>query len=99
MACPSTITNIIQSYVRNGIKDITRYNISPNFSATLCKVDGHIEAHIIQIACGPAPEEKAYIELEGSVGRETIRETLKVMSFDLAKNSDWCIIPPKRRDL
>ena len=27
--CPATITNIVQSYVRNGIKGILRYNISP----------------------------------------------------------------------
>ena len=26
--CPTTITNVIQSYVKNGIKDIIRYNIS-----------------------------------------------------------------------
>lgn len=54
--CPATITNIVQSYVRNGIKDIIRYNISPNSSAALRKVDGRTEAHIFQIAWGPAPE-------------------------------------------
>ena len=54
--CPATITNIVQSYVRNGIKDIVRYNISPNSSASLRKVDGRAEAHIIQLACSPAPE-------------------------------------------
>ena len=53
--CPATITNIIQSYVKNGIKDIIRYNISPNSSAALRKVDGRAEAHIIQMACSPAP--------------------------------------------
>lgn len=45
--CPATMTNIVQSYVRNGIKDIVRYNISPNSSASLRKVDGCAEAHII----------------------------------------------------
>jgi len=54
--CPATITNIVQSYVRNGIKDIIRYNISPNSSAALRKVDGRAEAHLIQMACSPAPE-------------------------------------------
>ena len=44
---------IIQSYVKNGIKDIIRYNISPNSSAALRKVDGRAEAHIIQMACSP----------------------------------------------
>ena len=84
----ATITNIIQSYVKNGIKNIIRYNISPNSSAALRKVDGRAEAHIIQLACSPAPEghsrwtlrlleEKARIELEVPVGREAIRQTLK----------------------
>ncbi len=27
--CPATITNIVQSYVKNGITDIVRYNIAP----------------------------------------------------------------------
>lgn len=94
--CPATITNIIQSYVKNGIKDIIRYNISPNSSAALRKVDGRAEAHIIQMACSPAPEghsrwtirlleEKARIELDVPVGREAIRQTLKKMNFDLTK--------------
>lgn len=107
--CLTTITNIIQSYVRNGIKDIISYNISPNSSAALRKVDGRTEAHIIQIACGPAPEghsrwtlrlleEKARVELDVPVGRETIRETLK-NELRPHKNSYWCIHPKKMRNL
>ena len=38
--CPATITNIVQSYVKNGITNIVRYNISPNSSAALRKMDG-----------------------------------------------------------
>jgi len=86
--CPATITNIVQSYVRNGIKDIIRYNISPNSSAALRKVDGSTEARIIQMACSPASEghsrwtlqlleEKSRIELDVPVGREAIRQTPK----------------------
>lgn len=85
--CPATMTNIVKSYVRNGIKDIIRYNISPNSSAALRKVDGRAEAHLIQMACSPAPEghsrwtlrlleEKARIELDVPVGREAIRQAL-----------------------
>ncbi len=86
--CPATITNIIQSYVRNGIADIVRYNINPNSIVALRKMDGRAEARIIQMACSPAPEghsrwtlrllkEKARVELDVPVGRETIGETLK----------------------
>ena len=94
--CPATITNIVKSYVKNGITEIIRYNISPNSSAALRKVDGRAEAHIIQMACSPAPEghsrwtlqlleEKARIELDVPVGRETIRRTLKKMNCDHTK--------------
>ena len=92
--CPATVTNIIQSYVKNGITNIVKYNISPNSSAALRKAEGRTEAHLIQIACGPAPEghsrwtlrlleEKARIELETPVSRETIRRVLKKMNLDL----------------
>lgn len=46
--CPATVTNIIRSYVKNGIKDIIRYNISPNSSVSRRKVDGRTEARILQ---------------------------------------------------
>lgn len=92
--CPATITNTVRSYVKNGITDIVKYNISPNSSAALRKADGRVEAHLIQIACGPVPEgrsrwtirlleEKARIELETPVSRETIRRVLKKMNLDL----------------
>lgn len=69
---------------------IIRYNISPNSAAALRKVDGRAEARIIRIACGPAPEghsrwtlrlleEKARVELDTPVGREAIRQTLKIL--------------------
>lgn len=85
-------------------KIIIKYNISPNSSAALRKADGRVEAHLIQIACGPAPEghsrwtirlleEKNRIELETPVSRETIR---RVFKNDLRphRSGYWCI-PPK----
>lgn len=42
--CPAAVTNIV------------RYNISPNSSAALRKMDGRSEARIIQMACVPVPE-------------------------------------------
>ncbi len=108
--CPATITNIIRAYVKNGITDIIRYNISPNSSAARRKIDGRAEARLIQMACGPAPEghsrwtlqlleEKARIELDLPVGRETIRTTLKKMNFDLTKMPTGVFLPKKTRNL
>ena len=107
--CPATITNLVQSYVKNGITDIVRYNISPNSSAALRKVDGRAEAHIIQMACSPAPEghsrwtlrlleEKARIELDIPVGREAIRQTLKKMNFDLTKTPTGASLQKKTQN-
>jgi len=92
--CPATVSNIIKTYAEKGIDSIIRYNISPNSATALRKADGRIEARIIQIACGPVPdgharwtlrllEEKARMELETSVSRETIRRVLKKMNLSL----------------
>lgn len=96
--CKSTVANVVQSYIKNGITDIIRYNISPNSATARRKVDGRVEAHIFQIACGPVPgghthwtlrllEEKLRAELDTPIGREAIRQTLKKMNFDLTKTN------------
>ena len=104
--CPATITNIIQSYVRNGITDIVRYNINPNSAAARRKVDGRTEARILQMACGPVPEghsrwtlrlleEKVRVELDLSIGKDAIRQTLKKMNFDLTRTRTGASLPKK----
>ena len=90
--CPATVSNLIRDYVNKGIDSIIRYNISPNSAAALRKTDGRAEAKLIQIACSPAPdghsrwtlqllEEKARVELETPISRETIRRVLKKTNF------------------
>jgi len=94
--CPATVSNIIRDYVNKGIDSIIRYNISPNSAVALRKADGRAEAKLIQIACGPAPdghsrwtlqllEEKARVELETPISRETIRRVLKKTNFRLIR--------------
>lgn len=96
--CPATVTNLIRDYVKKGIDYIIQYNISPNSAAALRKADGRTEAELIQIACAPAPEghsrwtirlleEKARIELDAPISRETIRRVLKKTNFDLTKTT------------
>lgn len=108
--CPATITNTIQSYIKNGIADIIKYNISPNSSAALRKADGRTEAHLIQIACGPVPEghsrwtirlleEKARVELETPISRETIRRVLKKTNFDLTATTTGASRQKKTQNL
>jgi len=82
--------------MNKGIDSIIRYNINPNSAASLRKADGRTEAKLIQIACGPAPdghsrwtlvllEEKARVELETPISRETIRKVLKKTNSSLTK--------------
>ena len=107
--CPATITNIVQSYVKNGLRDIIRYNINPNSHLARKKVDGRAEAHIIQMACGSVPEghsrwtlqllkEKSRIEPDVPVGKETIRRVLKKMNLDLTKMPTGASLPKKMQN-
>ena len=91
--CKATISNIISDYINGGIDAIIKINRNPNSNAKL-KADGRVEAKLIQIACGPAPdgrarwtirllEKHARVELETPISRETIRRVLKKTNFDL----------------
>ena len=89
----ATVSNIVSAYVKGGISAIIKINRNPRSNAPK-KMDGRMEAEIIRIACGPAPEGRARwtlrllekqvrLDLEEPVGRETIRLALKKMNFDL----------------
>jgi transposase len=95
--CKMTISNIIQVYINDGIDAIAKFNRNPNSNAML-KADGRAEAKLIQIACSPAPdgrarwtirllEEKARVELETPISRETIRRVLKKTNLDLTSET------------
>ena len=90
--CKATIANIILDYIKNGIDSVIKNKRNPNSSAKR-KADGRVEAKLIQIACGPAPdgrsrwtlrllEKKIRLELETPISRETIRRTLKKTNSD-----------------
>ena len=89
----STVSNIVSAYVRGGIPAIIKINRNPRSNARR-KIDGRIEAELLRIACGPAPEGRARwtlrllekqvrLELDEPIGREAIRLALKKMNFDL----------------
>ena len=70
------------------------------------KVDGRIEARIVEIACGSVPEghsqwtirlleNQANIELDEPVSRETIRRALK-NKLRPHRNQYWCL--PNKAD-
>lgn len=89
----STVSNVVSAFIKGGINSIIKINRNPRQNAKR-KVDGRLEAELIRIACGPAPEGRARwtlrllekqvrMELDEPVGREAIRLTLKKMNFDL----------------
>ena len=83
----STVSNVVSAFIKGGINSIIKINRNPRQNAKR-KVDGRLEAELIRIACGPAPEGRARwtlrllekqvrMELDEPVGREAIRLTLK----------------------
>lgn len=63
------------------------------------KVDGEVEAQLVAICCSPAPEGRVRWTLNllvdalkarsivTNISRETVRQTLKKMNYDLGRNS------------
>ena len=108
--CKSTVANVVRSYMKNGITDIIRYNVNLNSAMARRKVDGRMEARIIQIACGPVPdghahwtlrllEEKLRMELDTPIGRKAIRQTLKKMNFGLTSTNTGVSLQKKTQNL
>jgi transposase len=86
----TTVARVRQRFVEQGLD--TALRPKPTTRQYERKLDGAAEAHLIALACGPAPEGRAQwtlrlladklVELEhvGSVSHETVRRTLKKTS-------------------
>ncbi len=86
----STVHRLRQRLVEDGLE--AALSRCPMSSKRPTKLDGAQEAQLIAVACGPAPEGRArwtlrlsadkLVELEvvESIGRETVRQTLKKTS-------------------
>ena len=92
--CLATVTNIARIYAKSGFDGVMTYNRHENSDNAKRKMDGRMEARIIKIACGPVPEgharwtlrlleERARIELDVPVSKNTIGRALKKTGFDL----------------
>ena len=92
--CIATVSNTVRQYIENGIDSVIKLKRSINSDNAKRKLDGRAEAKLIEIACGPAPEghsrwtlrlleEKAKVELEVPVSKDTIGRALKKTNFDL----------------
>lgn len=79
----STVSNIVAAYVKGGIPAIIKINRNLR-SNVRRKLDGRMEAELLRIACGPAPdgrsrwtlrllEKQVHLEFDEPIGRESIR--------------------------
>lgn len=90
----ATISNVAKTFVRDGMDAVLKLKRNINSNNARRKVDGRMEARIVEIACGPVPEgharwtirlleNQAKIEFDEPVSREAIRRTLKKTGLDL----------------
>lgn len=89
-----TITNIVKKFVNEGLDATIKLKRSVNSDNAQRKVDGRVEAKLLEVACGPVPkghsrwtlrllEAQMKIILDEPISREAIRRTLKKNNFDL----------------
>jgi len=84
----SMIDNVVKKYAKEGLQSVLVLNRNINSDNANRKIDGALEARIIAMACGPAPEgrarwtvklltEQARVRLELTAGEEAVRRMLK----------------------
>lgn len=89
-----TITNVVRKFVNEGLDATIKLKRSINSDNAQRKVDGRVEAKLLEVACGPVPkghsrwtlrllEAQMKIILDEPISREAIRRTLKKANFDL----------------
>ena len=105
--CKSPYHSICRkTYAQEGLEEVLKFKRNINSNNARRKVDGRMEAQIVEIACGPAPEghnrwtirlleEQAKIEFDEPVSRETIRRSLKKTGLDLTEAHTG--VSPKKR--
>ena len=104
--CLSTVYNAIKSYLNGGIEKVLTLGRNINSDNSRRKLDGRSEAKLLAMACGPTPEgharwtlrlleEKAKIELEVPVSKDTIGRALKKTNCDLTKTITGASHPKK----
>lgn len=90
----ATVATVVKTFAEGGIDAVLARKRSVNSDQARRKVDGRIEARLIEVACGPTPEghcrwtirlleDEMKIILDEPISRETIRRTLKKTGLNL----------------
>ncbi|GHV97577.1 IS630 family transposase [Lactobacillus nasalidis] len=101
-----TITNAVRKFVNEGLDATIKLKRSVNSDNAQRKVDGRVEAKLLEVACGPVPkghsrwtlrllEAQMKIILDEPISREAIRRTLK-KQLRPHRSDYWCL--PKKED-
>lgn len=104
--CNATVYNVIKYYVAGGIEKALSSERNVNSDNARRKLDGRAEAKLIEIACGSVPEghsrwtlrlleDKAKIELDVPVSKDTIGRALKKTNYNLTKTITG--VSPKKK--
>lgn len=110
--CQNTVITTLQKFCTQGIKATVTPDRNPNSDTANLKATGEIEARIIAMACGSAPEgrtrwtvslltEEMTVILEEydiSLSRATIGRVLKRNQLRPHLNDYWCIPPEEDAD-
>ncbi len=102
----AAISNTAKIFVPGGLDAVLKLKRNINSNNARRKVDGRIEAGIVETACGPVPEGHAWwtirlfenqakIEFDEPVSREAIRRTLK-NRLRPHRSQYWCL--PNKAD-
>jgi transposase len=102
-----TITNVVRKFVNEGLDATIKLKRSVNSDNAQRKVDGRVEAKLLEVACGPVPkghsrwtlrllEAQMKIILDEPISREAIRRTLKKNQLRPHRSDYWCL--PKKED-
>lgn len=107
--CMATVTNIVKLYTDDGIDSVITIKRNINSDNSMRKLDGRAEAHLIEIACSPAPEghsrwtlrlleEEAKVVLDTPVGKNAIGRALKKTGFSLTETTTGASLQKKMRN-
>lgn len=107
--CKATVYNVVKYYVDGGVDNVLSVGRSVNSDNARRKLDGRAEAKLIEIACGPAPDghsrwtlrllaERAKVELDVPVSKDTIGRALKKTNCDLTKTTTGASHQKKTRN-
>ena len=90
----ATISTVVKAFADGGVDSVLVRKQSVNSDNACRKVDGRVEARLIEVACSPAPEghsrwtirlleDEMKLILDEPISREAIRRALKKTGLDL----------------